>query len=169
MAKQGSTSDTSIGDSIAINDMTITSTTPDSNGHNVKFHFDAFLNTGPLTGTFFDGTGSYNSTGETGMGEEFLNLTSLNFKLLGTKFTHADIYQGGQAVLENGILVDFTAAMLAPSSNSPVTQIVFGFGPPNQVFYETPGSEIIGSGVFLPEPRGTTTSNHVHLWQDAAT
>lgn len=121
----------------------------------VEFQFIASLETGNLAGTTFVGTGSFDSQGSTGMGLEFLTLTSLDFTLLGVTFTKADIDQGGQAKLQDGVLIDFTAAFFPPPpGNSPVSNIAFGFGGPGVIGYSNPG--IFGSGTYtlsaVPEP-----------------
>jgi hypothetical protein len=125
----------------------------------IPFTFDASLQTGALSGTQFTGTASYNNQGETGIGTEYLYLTSLNFSLLGYPFTLADISQGGQAILQDGILSYFTAAFFPPSPASPVTAIAFGFGGPGIIGYVTPEQEF-GLGAYtlpatiagIPEP-----------------
>jgi hypothetical protein len=121
----------------------------------VDFQFGASLQTGNLAGTTFVGIGSFDNQGSTGMGLEFLNLTSLDFILLGVTFTKADIDQGGQATLQDGVLTNFTAAFFPPPpGNSPVSNIAFGFGGPGLIGYSNPG--ILGSGAYtvslVPEP-----------------
>jgi hypothetical protein len=125
----------------------------------VNFQFDAILQSGALAGTNFSGAGSYNTQGSTGMGQEFLTLTSLNFTLLGVPFTRADIDQGGQAILQDGSLAYFTAAFFPPPPpNSPVNDIAFGFGGPGIIGYSTPPGFNFGAGVYtlspstIPEP-----------------
>jgi outer membrane protein assembly factor BamB len=110
----------------------------------VTFEFDAVLQSGPLAGTTFSGNASYEAEGLTGVGTEFQPLTSLTFTLLGVRFTEADILQGGQAILQNGVLSDFTAAFFP--SEPPVDAIAFGFGGPGVIGYQL-GSDF-GSGVF---------------------
>jgi hypothetical protein len=123
----------------------------------VQFSFDAMLQTGPLVGTEFPGTGTYDTTGVTGIGQEFVSLASLDFTL-GVPFTRSDIRQGGQAILQNGVLSYFTAAFFPPPpSGSPVSDIAFGFGGPGIIGYITPPSNF-GSGTYtitslsVPEP-----------------
>jgi hypothetical protein len=122
----------------------------------IPFTFDASLQTGPLSGTQFSGTASYDNQGETGIGPEFLPLTSLNFSLLGFPFTLADISQGGQAILQDGTLSYFTAAFFPASPPSPVNDIAFGFGGPGIIGYSTPPGFNFGEGVYtvtpIPEP-----------------
>jgi hypothetical protein len=111
----------------------------------VSFQFDASLQTGTLAGTQFSGSGSFDNQGETGVGTELFTLKSLDFSLLGFPVTLADINQGGQAVLKNGTLSDFTAAfILAPPA--PVGDLAFGFGGPGVIGYSTPPG--LGSGVY---------------------
>jgi hypothetical protein len=124
----------------------------------IGFGFDASLQTGALAGTTFSGTGSYDSAAVTGVGQDFVTLASLDFTLLGTLFTKSDIRQGGQAVLQDGVLSYFTAAFFPPPPiGSPVFDIAFGFGGPGIIGYVTP-PEIFGSGVYtlnsatIPEP-----------------
>jgi hypothetical protein len=124
----------------------------------VDFDFNADLQTGTLAGTMFPGTGSYDNAGVTGVGEEFVALSSLQFSLNGVEFTKADIKQGGQAILEGGVLSYFTAAFFPPPpDNSPVSDIAFGFGGPGIIGYIA-SSGVFGDGVYtitsisVPEP-----------------
>jgi hypothetical protein len=130
---------------------------PFAHASTIEFQFEASLQTGTLAGTLFSGTGSYDNQNATGTGEEFLNLASLNFTLAGAAFTRADIDQGGQVVLENGVLSYFTAAFfLPPPTGTALADLAFGFGGPGVVGYSTvPGPEF-GAGLYTltsaPEP-----------------
>jgi len=133
-------------------------TAPPAQAMPVGFDFAASLQTGALAETTFRGTGSYDTTGTTGVGEEFVTLTWLQFSLLGVPFTRADIDQGGQAILEDGVLSYFTAAFFPPPpDNSPVSDIAFGFGGPGIIGYFT-SPDVAGSGTYtvsslgIPEP-----------------
>src|SRR5262249_51924198 len=58
------------------------------------------------------------------------------FTLLGVPFTRNDIFQGGQVIFRDGVLVNVTASfqvVLPP--NSPVNNITFGFGGPGVIGY----------------------------------
>jgi hypothetical protein len=119
--------------------------------------FHATLTTGTLAGDQFSGTVGYNPADGTGVGEEFLPLTELNFTLLGATFTKADIDQGGEMITENGAPSYFTAAFFPPPpANSPTDDIAFGFGGPGIIGYFT--GQTAGSGVYvlqstpIPEP-----------------
>jgi len=125
----------------------------------VTYGFTASLDTGPLQGTDFSGTFAFDPTESTGIGQEFLSLTAFDFSLLGSHFTRADIDQGGQAILENGHLSYFTAALFPLSPPAPVSDIAFGFGGPGIIGYATPaGFGTFGSGHYaisvsqIPEP-----------------
>jgi hypothetical protein len=116
----------------------------------VPYRFAASLNDGPLSGTTFVGSFSYDAGASTGEGQEFLPLISLDFDLLGTHFSLNDIRQGGQAVLQNGQLSFFTAAFFPPPpSGSPVTDIAIGFGGPGVIGY------VVGSDFDRGFGRGT--------------
>ena len=127
-----------------------------ANADTIQFRFDATLDTGPLAGTTFPGTGSYDNQGETGIGQEYFSLTSLDFTLLGASFTRAGIDQGGQAILNDGVMFTFTAAFFPPPPTTSVTDIAFGFGGPGIIGYTVVGSSDIGSGSYtltsVPEP-----------------
>jgi hypothetical protein len=117
----------------------------------VQYDFQASLTDGPLQGTSFFGTFSYDAAGILGVGMEYLPLTSLDFNLLGAMFTHADIKQGGQAILDNGKLHYFTAAFFPPPPlASPVQDIAFGFGGPGIVGYVKVinGVQVFGQGLY---------------------
>jgi hypothetical protein len=122
---------------------------PTAHAADVQYDFQASLTDGPLQGTSFWGTFSFDAGGITGVGMEYLTLTSLNFNLLGTTFTHADIKQGGQAILDNGKLDYFTAAFFPPPPlASPVQDIAFGFGGPGIIGYikVINGVQVFGQG-----------------------
>jgi hypothetical protein len=122
-----------------------------------EFQFNATLDTGTLAGTSFSGTGSFDRQGMTGSGEEFLTLTALDFVLDGASFTKADIDQGGQVILEDGVLSSFTAAFFPPPpDNTSLGNLAFGFGGPRVIGYSTLPGPDFGSGNFtmvnVPEP-----------------
>jgi hypothetical protein len=122
---------------------------PIANAADVQYEFQASLTDGPLQGTSFVGTFSFDAGGITGVGMEYLTLTSLDFNLLGTTFTRADIKQGGQAILDNGKLDYFTAAFFPPPPlASPVQDIAFGFGGPGIIGYVKVinGVQVFGQG-----------------------
>ncbi|WP_224095569.1 PEP-CTERM sorting domain-containing protein [Nostoc sp. MS1] len=109
----------------------------------VTYGFDTLLTSGSLQGTKFPGTFSYDNSQQTGIGQEYISLTSLNFTVLGTPFTKADLSQGGQVILNNGTVDYFTAAFFSPFN------IAFGFGGPGIVGYVAPGGTGgFGSGVY---------------------
>ncbi|WP_340095866.1 PEP-CTERM sorting domain-containing protein [Nostoc punctiforme] len=118
----------------------------------VTYGFDASLNTGALQGTKFPGTFSYDNSEQTGIGQEFISLKTLDFSVLGTTFTKADLSQGGQVIISNGNVEDFTAAFFSPFN------IAFGFGGPGIIGYNAPGVNASGEGVYtiraetVPEP-----------------
>jgi hypothetical protein len=120
----------------------------------IDFQFEASLESGTLAGTQFSGTASYDNAGSTGIGTEYLSLVSLNFSLLGSSFTLADIGQGGQAILQNGDLSYFTAAFFPQTG--PFDDLAFGFGGPGIIGYSTPPGFNFGAGVYeigpVPEP-----------------
>jgi len=90
----------------------------------------------------------------TGVGEEFVALASLQFSLLGVFFTESDIKQGGQAILQDGVLSYFTAAFFPPPLvDSPVSDIAFGCGGPGVIGYITPPWNF-GAGIFALDPTG---------------
>jgi hypothetical protein len=121
-----------------------------------EYRFEASLDTGPLQGTMFPGTFSFEAGSATGVGMEFLPLSSLDFTLLGSHFSRSDIDQGGQVILENGAVSYFTAAFFRMTP-APVSDIAFGFGGPGVIGYIVP-PEAFGSGRYVifpdavPEP-----------------
>jgi hypothetical protein len=105
----------------------------------------------------FPATFSYDSNEVNPIGESFVTLQSFDFVLLGVPFTRNDIFQGGQAIFENGVIENVTASfqvVLPP--NSPVNNITFGFGGPGVIGYIDLNDQF-GSGTFtfassVPEP-----------------
>jgi hypothetical protein len=79
---------------------------------NITRLLDASLTTGSLAGVSFPASFSYDDSGLTGHGQEFIPLQSFDFTLLGTQFTRADITQGGQAIFQDGTLENVTAALV---------------------------------------------------------
>jgi hypothetical protein len=118
---------------------------------------NASLESGSLTGTVFPVAFSYDSNQVNPVGESFVTLVSFDFVLLGVPFTRHDIFQGGQAIFENGVIENVTASfqvILPP--NSPVNNITFGFGGPGVIGYIDLNNQF-GSGTFVftspvPEP-----------------
>jgi hypothetical protein len=123
----------------------------------VKDTLNASLTTGSLAGTLFPATFSYDSSAVNPIGDSFVTLESFDFILLGVPFSRSDIFQGGQAIFENGVIENVTASfqvILPP--NSPVETITFGFGGPGVIGYIDLAHEF-GSGTFsfastVPEP-----------------
>jgi hypothetical protein len=118
----------------------------------VAYGFVATLESGALEGTTFNGSFAFDPAEGTGRGQDFLTLTALDFDLLGTRFTRADIDQGGQAILQDGHLLYFTAAFFPHSPTSPVSDIAFGFGGPGVIGYIPSGSGEIGLGTYVITP-----------------
>ncbi len=98
----------------------------------LTYGFTATLDTGALQGTRFGGSFAFDPSGAPGIGQDFVTLTALDFNLLGTRFTRADIDQGGQAILQDGHILYFTAAIFPESPTSPVSNIAFGAGTENR-------------------------------------
>src|SRR5579859_7626931 len=118
---------------------------------------NASLNSGSLAGTMFPATFSYDFNDVNPAGESFVTLQSFDFVLLGVPFTRSDIFQGGQAIFEDGVIDNVTASfqvILPP--HSPVNNITFGFGGPGVIGYIDLDHQF-GSGTFtfassVPEP-----------------
>jgi hypothetical protein len=126
----------------------------------IAFDFDAVLFSGPVAVAYFNGTGSYDDAGLTGIGDEFASLTKLDFTLGNVRVTRAFCTQGCQVELLNGIPFTFTAFLplfeFGISPNALVSTIVFGFGAPGGIFYSTKDEsldpEFSGAGLFVMEP-----------------
>ena len=110
--------------------------------------FDASLDSGSLAGAMFPVTFSYDSNDVNPVGESFVTLATFDFVLLGVPFARDDIFQGGQAIFENGAIDNVMASfqvILPP--NSPVNNITFGFGGPGVIGYSDRNNQS-GSGTF---------------------
>ena len=113
---------------------------------------NASLDSGSLAGVMFPVMFSYDSKDVNPVGESFVTLASFDFVLLGVPFTRNDIFQGGQAIFENGVIDNVTASfqvILPP--NSPVNNITFGFGGPGVIGYADRNNHF-GSGTFTFVP-----------------
>jgi hypothetical protein len=123
-------------------------------GSIVYSSFNAFLTTGSLTGTQFPVSFSYDDAQVSPIGPSYLFLNSFDFTLDGFAFSKAQIFQGGQVIFIDGVLVNVTASYqvtLPPSA--PVENITFGFGGDGVIGY-IDDSRNFGSGTFTftPEP-----------------
>ena len=97
---------------------------------------NASLNTGSLAGTTFSVSFSFDASQINPAGPSFILLNSFDFTLLGTSFDRSYIFQGGQALLQDGVLNNVTASyqvLLPPGA--PVQNITFGFGGPGAIGY----------------------------------
>ena len=128
-----------------------------TSANTVTLSFDANLSSGPLEGTLFSGTFSYDSFLVSPIdSEDFVPLLSFDFNLLGSQFSRFNITQGGQAIFHFGQLFNETAAFFPGSSgppNAPLSDIAFGFGGPGVIGYIGTNNEFgNGSYVITPEP-----------------
>ena len=100
---------------------------------------DASLTSGSFADTQFAVSFSYDDASLTGEGQEYLPLLSFNFTLDDVFFTRGDIFQGGQAIFQDGVLQNVTAAFFPELSgrppDAPVKSIVFGFGTDGGIAY----------------------------------
>jgi hypothetical protein len=123
---------------------------------------NAKLTTGSLAGVAFPFSFGYDSNDVHGTGQEFIFLTAFDFTLLGTPYTRADISQGGQAIFQDGVLQNVTAAFfnIPPPRTPPVFSIAFGFGGPGVIGYRDLNFEF-GEGTYapanVPEPSSLLT------------
>jgi hypothetical protein len=109
----------------------------------------ASLDSGSLAGTTFTVSFSYDSSQVSPVGESYVTLNTFDFVLLGVPFSRQDIFQGGQAIFEDGTINNVTASfqvILPP--NAPVQNITFGFGGPGVIGYIDLGGQF-GTGSFL--------------------
>jgi hypothetical protein len=109
---------------------------------------DASLDDGSLAGTAFTVVYSYDADQVAPVGESYVPLSSFDFSLLGVPFTRSDIFQGGQVILQDGVVVNVTASFqVRMPPNSPVSNITFGFGGPGVIGYIDLDQQF-GSGSF---------------------
>lgn len=102
----------------------------------LTYRFDASLADGPLQGTQFAGEFSFDPTTASGVGKEVVSMTALDFTLMEVPFTRADIQQGGQVILQDGRVVDFTAGFASPNpEGSPVASLTFGLRAVGEITY----------------------------------
>jgi hypothetical protein len=121
---------------------------PASAGSVATVILSAILDTGSLAGTMFSVTLTYDPDQVNPVGESFVTLESFDFLLQGVQFSRNNIFQGGQAIFENGVIDNVTVSfqvILPP--NSPVNNITFGFGGPGVIGYIDLNNQS-GSGKF---------------------
>jgi hypothetical protein len=91
---------------------------------------------------------SYDADQVAPVGESYVPLSSFDFSLLGVPFTRSDIFQGGQVIIQDGVVVNVTASFqVRMPPNSPVSNITFGFGGPGVIGYIDLDQQF-GSGSF---------------------
>ena len=129
---------------------------PRAHAQQVVFRtLQASLDDGSLAGTTFPVALSYDADQVSDTGESYVPLLSFDFTLLGVPFTRGDIFQGGQAIFEDGALQNVTASfqvVLPP--DSPVNNITFGFGGPGVIGYIDLANQF-GGGSFAICPEGS--------------
>jgi hypothetical protein len=119
---------------------------------------DASLDDGSLAGTTFSVSFSYDADQVLADGDSYVTLVSFDFTLLDVPFTRDDIFQGGQVIFRDGVLVNVTASFqVRLPEGSPVSNITFGFGDPGVIGYiDRDGN--YGSGLFELAPPGRQDS-----------
>jgi len=108
------------------------------------WNLTSIITSGTLFGTRFTGSLSYDSTGMTGVGVEYLGLKTITFSFAGVAWSKMQLYQGGEVVLRDGYPWYWTGAFLPPQG-SLVTVLAIGFGGSGVIGYETPGG-VFGMG-----------------------
>lgn len=112
--------------------------------------FVAYLTNGSLSGLQFPVRYSYDAASITGGAEDYLQLLSFDFNLLGTQFYRTNIQQGGQVIFHYGTLYNITAEFypaIDGPAGAPLNQIAFGFGGPGSIGYNDTNAQY-GSGFF---------------------
>jgi hypothetical protein len=111
----------------------------------------ASLDDGSLAGTTFQVTFSYDADQVAQVGESYVELESFDFTLLGTTFSRDWIFQGGQAIFQDGVIQNVTASFqVFMPPDSPVNNITFGFGGDGMIGYIDLDGQF-GSGSFTFE------------------
>jgi hypothetical protein len=132
----------------------------------LDFSFSADIQMGIGAGTGFSGTGSYDNSQATGVGVEYVPLTSFDLTAFSETITLANVFEDGDAILDNGVLTSFKLG----ASTSPYFEFLFDepsfyLGPADAgVFYDSLGfngavAPDLGSGTYqitstVPEPAG---------------
>jgi hypothetical protein len=112
---------------------------------------DASLGDGSLAGTTFQVTFSYDADQVAEVGDSYVELQSFDFTLLGTTFSRRWIFQGGQAIFQDGVIQNVTASFqVFMPPDSPVNNITFGFGGDGAIGYIDLDGQF-GSGSFTFE------------------
>jgi hypothetical protein len=115
---------------------------------------DASLDDGSLAGTTFQVAFSYDADQVADVGESYVELLSFDFTLLGTTFSRDWIFQGGQAIFQDGVIQNVTASFqVFMPPDSPVSNITFGFGGDGVIGYIDLDGQF-GTGSFTFESIG---------------
>jgi hypothetical protein len=115
---------------------------------------DASLDDGSLAGTTFQVAFSYDADQVADVGESYVELLSFDFTLLGTTFSRDWIFQGGQAIFQDGVIENVTASFqVFMPPDSPVSNITFGFGGDGVIGYVGLDGQF-GTGSFTFESTG---------------
>jgi hypothetical protein len=126
-------------------------TASQANAQNVAFGaLDASLDDGSLAGTTFQVAFSYDADQVADVGDSYVPLLSFDFTLLGATFSRDWIFQGGQAIFQDGVLQNVTASFqVYMPPDSPVNNITFGFGGDGMIGYiDLDGQFGLGSFTF---------------------
>jgi hypothetical protein len=112
---------------------------------------DASLDDGSLAGTTFQVRFSYDGDQVADTGGSYVELLSFDFTLFGTTFSRDWIFQGGQAIFQDGVIQNVTASFqVFMPPDSPVNNITFGFGSDGAIGYIDLDGQF-GSGSFTFE------------------
>jgi hypothetical protein len=115
---------------------------------------DASLDDGSLAGTTFQVAFSYDAGQVADVGQSYVELLSFDFTLLGTTFSRDWIFQGGQAIFQDGAIQNVTASFqVFMPPDSPVNNITFGFGGDGVIGYIDLDGQF-GTGSFTFESIG---------------
>jgi hypothetical protein len=111
----------------------------------LDFSFSADIQMGIGAGTGFSGTGSYDNSQATGVGVEYVPLASFDLTAFSETITLANVFEDGDAILDNGVLTSFKLG----ASTSPYFEFLFDepsfyLGPADAgVFYDALGFNLM--------------------------
>lgn len=97
-----------------------------------NYTFSGLLDSGAYSGEAFSGSFSFDDAALTGLNDEYLNLSSLNFSFLGHGYTQADADLAPEAAFLDGTFLGLNVTV---SATDPQFSLIAGFFDPTEAYF----------------------------------